>query len=362
VKVLPFHLIGWILLIFLNIAFIKNYHITFDAPYHLITWAIFIGIFYVNYLLLMPLFFFKRRFLFYIIVSLVLLFGLQFLKQSIDHKHFEKIFRTEVMDDPMMKEHFDPGKMQPPPDFKMSPRERRPPGKMPRPLFSLYGLVLFYMASISLRFIQKWQEDEKRNREIEKEKITSELTFLRQQINPHFLFNALNSIYAMTINTSETASNTILKLSSILRYMLYETENRLVNLKDEINIINDYIDLQKIRMPQNVMVNFHVSGDTGNKQIAPLLLIPIIENAFKYGTDNVNDAFIYITISILNNELELQVENRIVQREQNSGTDSGIGIKNIRRRLELLYPDNYYFETDQTNGIFTVTLKLKMKE
>lgn len=314
----------------------------------------------------MPVFFFKKRFILYILTSLALLISLQFLKQGLDKKHFEKIFHTEMRDGRLMPDRFGPGNMGLPPDKsgpeRMPPPDRHRPEKMPRPLFSLYGLVLVYLASISLRFIQKWQDDEKRNREIEKEKITTELTFLKQQVNPHFLFNALNSIYSMTINTSDIASNTILKLSAILRYMLYETENRLVNLSDEINIIGDYIELQKIRLPQNVKVNYHVSGYAGSNQIAPLLLMPLIENAFKYGVDNVNNASIDIMISILDNEVELQIQNRIVQTKQDAGSDSGIGIKNIRRRLELLYPGRYYFDTGQTNGTFTVTLRIKLKE
>jgi LytS/YehU family sensor histidine kinase len=188
------------------------------------------------------------------------------------------------------------------------------------------------------------------------------LNFLKQQVNPHFLFNALNSTNSVTINTSDIASNTILKLSAILRYMLYETENKMVNLSDEIGIIDNYIDLQKLRLPRNVSVNYHVSGDTHNNQIAPLLLIPLIENAFKYGVDNVNDTFIDIIISIFDDTLTLEVKNRIIPKSNEPFSDSGIGIKNIKRRLDLIYPDRYRFETDQKDDIFTVNLEIKLKE
>lgn len=282
------------------------------------------------------------------------------MRQGVDKKHFDRIFRTEIQNEHLLPQEFGSRKMPMPPHFNLPPPEHPKPQRMPRPLFSLYGLVLFFLASMLIRFFEKWQQDEKRNREIEKENIATELTFLKQQINPHFLFNALNSIYSMTINTSEQASDTLLKLSSILRYMLYETENPLVKLRDEINIINDYIELQKLRVPKNVSVYFKVTGQQGNHQIAPLLLMPLIENAFKYGIDNISEVFIDIHITIENENLELTVKNKIIRTDPSNGIDSGIGIKNILRRLELLYHDNYHFETEQTNGIFSVILRLKM--
>jgi two-component system LytT family sensor kinase len=360
IKAILFHIIAWTLLFILNIAFIKNYRIQFDLNYHIITWLIFIGIFYFNYLVLMPMLFFKRSFILYILISLFMLTGLVTVRQGVDKKHFEKVFRTEIQNEHPSPEEFGRRNMPMPPDFKHPPPDYPKPQKMPRPLFSLYGLVLFFLASMLIRFFEKWQQDEKRNREIEKENIATELTFLKQQINPHFLFNALNSIYSMTINTSDQASDTILKLSSILRYMLYETEHPLVNLRDEISVIDDYIELQKLRVPHNVSVYFKVTGHQGNQQIAPLLLMPLIENAFKYGIDNVSEVFIDIQITIENDNLELAVKNRIIRTDHCNGIDSGIGIKNILRRLELLYPDNYHFETEQTNGIFSVILRLKM--
>jgi two-component system LytT family sensor kinase len=211
-----------------------------------------------------------------------------------------------------------------------------------------------------LRLIQKWKDDEKRKTEIEKEKISTELTFLKQQVNPHFLFNALNNIYSLTLNTSEDASYAILKLSSILRYMLYETENNQVSLRDELNIVWDFIELQKIRLTDKVKVTYDLKGETGNLKIAPLLLIPLVENAFKHGIDNMNESFIEILINIQSGQLELKARNRIVRINTGLKNENGIGIKNIRRRLDIIYPGKHSLTTEIKNDVFLVKLNIDL--
>lgn len=258
-----------------------------------------------------------------------------------------------------------------------------------RIIFSSYGLVLFYMLAFLIRFIQKWQDDEKQRNELEKEKISNELSFLKQQINPHFLFNSLNSIYSLSISQSELTSNAILKLSAILRYVLYETENELVPLENELKVINNYIELQKLRQTEKVTVNYSVEKETGKPEIPdkpyetdepavidekretdkpnafkiePLILLPPVENAFKHGADNVNESFIDIHIIIVGNRLEMNVSNSIMTHSSDKTKDSGIGIKNLKRRLELLYPDEHKFEISEKDGIFRVRLLLQLKK
>jgi LytS/YehU family sensor histidine kinase len=218
------------------------------------------------------------------------------------------------------------------------------------------------LLAFSFRLIEKWQDDEKQKVKLEKEKVSTELSFLKQQINPHFLFNSLNSIYSLSISKSETTPDSILKLSSILRYVLYESEKELVFLHDELQTIKDYIELQKLRLTEMVTVNYKVEGISENKKIEPLLLIPIIENAFKYGVDNIKKSFIDINIKIREGKIELEVSNKIVAIADKNKTDSGIGIKNIKRRLDLLHGNNYEFDIKEENNVFSVRLKLNLKE
>jgi len=304
---------------------------------------------------MMPNLLFKKKIFLYTIASVLIITGTFAIKSQVEFKKFDNVFAENMT----FNKRFKPIKHQ----HKMSPGVKHRYNRMPLPRMTfmpLYGLLLVFTASTSLRLIKKWQDDEKRKAEIEKVKISTELIFLKQQINPHFLFNALNNIYSLTLSTSTPASGAILKLSSILRYMLYETEHAEVLLKDELNIIEDFIELQKIRLTDKVKVDFQIIGKPSTHKIAPLLLIPIIENAFKHGVDNVNDSFINIAVIIKSDKLQLIVRNKIVNFRPENGSPTGIGIKNIKRRLDLIYPERYSFETIEQDSVFCVDLKLKL--
>jgi sensor histidine kinase YesM len=227
----------------------------------------------------------------------------------------------------------------------------------------VFALIIFYMASIVTFFVVQGNKAEKRRRELEKERVKAELAYLKQQINPHFLFNTLNSIYSYTISVSQEASDAVLKLSSILRYMLYETNRDRVPLPDELAVIDDYIELQKMRMTDKTQIEVIVRGDTRRYQIEPMLLIPIIENAFKYGVDSVEESFVRIEIEVEEGNFTFRVTNRVVRRNDGDRSHSGIGIKNIQRRLELIYgADRYDMNVGEKDGIFSVTLHLNLKD
>lgn len=223
----------------------------------------------------------------------------------------------------------------------------------------LYLILLIFAISLILGVIER---NNQRSRDLERiysEKMTSELLFLKQQINPHFLFNALNSIYSLVLPHSDPASEAVLKLSSILRYMLYEADKKMVTLEKEIEIIRDYLDLQKFKINSKTKVNFVTEGNLRIHTIEPLLFLPFIENCYKYGADNVTDSFIDIKIISNEKDIILTTSNKVVVTKT-SNKDSGIGIKNVQRRLDLLYEDNYKLEIDNSNNTFNVYLKLKL--
>lgn len=227
----------------------------------------------------------------------------------------------------------------------------------------VFALIFFYMASIVVFFAEQTGRAEKRRREMEKEKASAELAYLKQQINPHFLFNTLNSIYSYTISVSEEASGAVLKLSSILRYMLYETNREQVPLSDELAVLDNYIDLQRLRTTEKTEIDVEVTGDTHLHRIEPMLLIPIIENAFKYGVDSVESSFVKIQVEVIGKEFMFQVTNKVVRRNDGDASNSGIGLNNIRRRLELIYDaGDYDLKAGEKNGIFSVTLRLHLKD
>lgn len=227
----------------------------------------------------------------------------------------------------------------------------------------VFALFFFYMASVAAFFAGQSVRSERRRREIEQEKTSAELAYLKQQINPHFLFNTLNAIYSYTIGVSNEASDAVLKLSSILRYMLYETNRDRVPLADELAVIDHYIDLQRLRTTEKTRIDVVVRGDTRPHRIEPMLLIPIIENAFKYGVDSVELSFVHIEIEVEGHDFLFHVTNRIVRRNEGDANHSGIGLKNIRRRLELIYkPGHHAMHVQEKNGIFSVTLRLNLKD
>jgi hypothetical protein len=192
----------------------------------------------------------------------------------------------------------------------------------------------------------------------EKQKVTAELSYLKAQINPHFLFNTLNSIYSLAIEKSDYTATAVVKLSGMMRYVITEASNKYVPLEKEINYLSDYIELQKIRLDNTIKLDYSVVGETTDKVIAPLVLISFIENAFKYGVNAEENSDIKIHINITKTYLHLRVLNNKVHVHQNAATKSGLGIENTRHRLQLLYPGNHKLTIKDTKDEFSVLLSL----
>ncbi|WP_372752770.1 sensor histidine kinase [Labilibaculum sp.] len=200
-------------------------------------------------------------------------------------------------------------------------------------------------------------------KDIEREKLEAELKALKAQINPHFLFNTLNNIYSLTLDKSDKAPSLVLKLSDLMRYILYDCNDRYVLLEKELEFIQNYIDLQKIRLDDSVPVQIGVKGDPARRKIAPLLFEPLIENAFKHGAyGKNNDGFVNILFNFENtNEIELSIENRLASDwNKENEKNGGIGIKNVIRRLELLYPEKHRLVIKEDNKLFKVTLQIDL--
>ena len=237
--------------------------------------------------------------------------------------------------------------------------------KMGRKRHQLYpftgGSAVFFLVftvSTCIKVIQQWLSAEQRQKLIETEKLNTELSFLKSQINPHFLFNTLNNIYSLAVVKSDATAAAVMKLSSIMRYVLSDTRQHLVPLEKEIEFIQHYIDLQKVRLTDKIKINLVVTGDLEGQQIAPLLFIPFVENAFKYGISTREDSEINISINIKPGEIEFKTDNRILAIETDLEKKNGIGLKNTRRRLELLYANKHSLEINRKDGHFYVHLKI----
>jgi two-component system LytT family sensor kinase len=185
-----------------------------------------------------------------------------------------------------------------------------------------------------------------------------ELKFLKMQIHPHFLFNTLNTLYGFALKKSEKAPEMILKLSNLLDYILYQVDKPKVLLQDEINHIEDYISLEKSRFQEGLQIFFDKKLRNKKLEIAPMLLLPFVENAFKHGKQIKGVVRINITLKVDKNELNFRVENSAIKKEHSK---SGIGLENIKKRLEMLYPEKHILEISQNGELFKVNLKIAIK-
>lgn len=214
-----------------------------------------------------------------------------------------------------------------------------------------------------LKFAEGWFELEARKKEVENERLTAELRFLKAQINPHFLFNTLNNLYYLAFTNSPNTTEVIAKLSQMMRYMIYDSNHPKVPLSKEIEYMENYISLEKLRLNEPIPIHFEVKGNPGEVMIVPLIFISFLENAFKHGVSNsFSGAWISINIAIDDNTCVYTVENsKLPSQLSNAEEKSGIGLQNVKRRLELSYPDHYELQIDdKADYYYSVRLKLNL--
>jgi len=198
---------------------------------------------------------------------------------------------------------------------------------------------------------------QKREQQLQNEKLASELNFLKAQTNPHFLFNTLNNLYGLARKKDDNTAPSIMKLSNIMRYILYECNAPTIPIRKEIRIIEDYIELEKLRYDDRLTVAFGVAIDNWEQDIAPLILIPFVENAFKHGAGESRfDTHLKINLQLSEGQLWFQVENP----RENEAVKNGIGLSNVKRQLELIYPDRHTLSIVPTNTTFSIELLLQL--
>jgi hypothetical protein len=315
--------------------------------------ALIIVFFYFNYFILIPHFYFNKKYVGYIIG---LLFSLSVIlivpsigSAVFPHQKYPKPFPEFREGKPLHPEFERPeksrenaslfGKFQ---DFFADNDQT----------FFMFSSIAFF--SILLRVTNRYYKTENAKQE-------AEINYLLAQINPHFLFNVLNNIYTLTIREkASTSSESLLKLSGLLRYIFTETNGNIISLEKEISCLNDFIDLQKLRLTDSVDLKYAVSGELIGKQIAPMLLLPFIENAFKHGVSSDENSIIDIKIDVVNKKLEMYANNTKVAIGNDAISKSGLGIANAKNRLQLIYPDRHTLDISETEQQFTVTLKISL--
>lgn len=227
--------------------------------------------------------------------------------------------------------------------------------------FSLLIAFIIMGVSTITATIRSWQSNRRAREELEKQKLESELSFLKAQINPHFFFNTLNNIYALTQLDSEKAGAAIHRLSRMMRYVLYDTLQDKVTLSQEVAFLNDYVDLMKLRLTNKVELQIELDSPKSETTIAPMLFLPFVENAFKHGTSATDASKISIELKQINNEIHLSITNTLFADKKHSLEEGyGIGLINTRRRLDILYPGHYELIIDENAKEKTFSAYLKL--
>ncbi|MCC9136098.1 sensor histidine kinase [Pontibacter silvestris] len=365
------HIIGWTLFMCLPVFFLSHEAgkeqlvLVLSSPAYWKFYGCYIFLFYFHTYLLVPYFFFQKKYVSYAAVILVLFIAVFFLR-PFDNLIARSIHRPAA------------GNPGPPREMdvhrphntdKMAypvPPPRRGPQGMPPPDFNvqidIVSILLFVMVmalSLALESTRHLRMTEKRAIRAEADKANAELSTLKAQVNPHFLFNTLNNIYSLAVTHDDNTAASIMKLSNIMRYVTDEVSEEYGSLAGEVACLSDFIDLQRLRLGEKVQVNFTVSGQLKNKQIAPLLLMTFVENVFKHGISSHYDSPITIKIISKADSISFYCQNRIFVNNR-SNERTGIGIANTKERLRHLYPGKHQLEINTENGFFTVQLQLEV--
>ena len=220
------------------------------------------------------------------------------------------------------------------------------------------------ISSTVYKIVVDWVTNLREKQELQTKTMQTELRFLRSQINPHFLFNTLNSLYALTLKKSDDAPEIVLKLSEMMRYMLYECNEKRVLLKKEVNYLGNYLDLERIRHGKQAEISFDVQGTVDGQTIAPLMFIPFVENSFKHGVNHsVRESFVRIFMDVEDKAVQFYIENskpEVAPLANPHRPSGGIGLVNVRRRLELLYPGRYELDAEESPDTYAVNLRIEL--
>lgn len=349
------HVLFWILLMFPYFMGPKqppyfqqgNYRMIFNHAFVII-------LFYFNAYYLFPEIYKKKGWLPYLLSIIASIIIMIYASGAIRHQ----IFGQRIFPDMQQAGAND---MQPDNNNNNNnnfPRPNHPPDGLPLPIY-----IFIIGISFSYRLISDQNIEEKKRKEQETETLKTELTFLRSQISPHFMFNVLNTLVALARKKSDLMEPSLIQLSTLMRYVLYESNNNRINLSKEVEYLKNYVELQALRFGDDLNLILDITEDTEGYVIEPMLLIPFVENAFKHGLGNGVEAPIHIHLSIdhLLSALTFRVENEVAPVTGSKDSNSGIGLKNVCRRLELLYKDKHTLSTQINNNIFTTNLMIELR-
>lgn len=335
----PWLLLAVVLLLLIPMAYPVDLPLEYHV-YHFILFCLLIAIYYFNVNYLLPIIQKKHGLFYYVLCMVVIGFGSVFLMELVS----ESLNIRQLIHQ------------------KLNPGE--PYVKKRNIFIVLYIIILVSIiiaTGIILQLVKKWNREEKNNIILREEKSKAELMTLKAQIHPHFFFNTLNTIYALSHSDVPQSQEALLKLSKMMRFAMNEENREKVKLQEEINFIKNYLDLMKHRLPNNVIYKSDLLDETADLEIVPMILLTFIENCFKHGITTEKSCEIKIETSLNGNTFILKTVNDIFESKTNSLDSSGIGIDNTIRRLDILYPKNYNYKTHEDGGKYYCELQINLK-
>jgi hypothetical protein len=335
------HFAVWLLLFIL--PYLLSTNTTINLERHLkYTWLPLVYssvLFYLNYFLFIDKFILTKKIWTFTIINLLLIAALVFLDLQLRNLHFFNIKNvvTPIKD-----------------LTKARPHTTKPWIIYKDTIYLFFPIII----SIAIKITEKWTKTEAEKNAREKEILNSELQHLKYQLQPHFFFNSLNTIYALIEHSPVLAQETVHNLSKLMRYLLYDTVTEKVKLSDEIEFIKQFISLMKLRISDKTYVKTNFPDLPGQIKIAPLLFISLIENAFKHGISATSTSEILFSLNVENGKIIFVAENTNFPKDEKDKSGSGIGLKNLRKQLNLSYPGKHVFTTKVENNIFKVLLEI----
>ncbi|MGA1977354.1 MAG: histidine kinase [Bacteroidales bacterium] len=350
------HFLAWIILLGIPLYFIKRWHVDNDFIWLYYTNIIISGIiFYANYLVLIPRFFFSTKRYKYFLAVIILVAVFSLVSDFSDRMIFKYVHENAITER-SADMSIGKGPQVPPAQI----RRNKPPFRQMHLYNYTINSIFLVFFSLGLSVLERQSDIEKIQKELEKEKLNSELAFLKNQISPHFFFNTLNNIYSLISINTKDAQLAVLRLSKLMRYLLYESEQGNTPLSSEIDFMVNYIDLMKLRLSNKVDLKVAFPEKYEDKSIPPLLFITFIENAFKHGISNVGKSFIDISLVSENDSIIFKCTNSLGNQGNAQDNESGIGLENIRKRLNLLFPGKHEMKIDKSGNTFAVSLTINV--
>lgn len=370
------HILAWIIILVLpwylvNILELADRSFLYHYYLNTVLYGVF---FYINYLVLVPRFYFDEKKFRYFGILVLLVVLMSFLLYYLNDALFEMDRRPPEFGPELegSRQIDAPSRFEEPSQID-DPRRMEGPGRGGRsgrrPIMRFMSTIthlstLGFLAgfSLGLGVLERFRSNEKEKKEMEKEMLNAELALLKNQVSPHFFFNTLNNIYSLIQFDSQKAGETVHKLSKLMRYLLYDSDKNLTSLGDEIQFMRNYIELMQLRLDEKVRLQVDLPEDPPSLQIPPLLFIPVIENAFKHGISYREDSFIEVGMRTTGEKLVFRTRNSLIEGNTDKpGEHTGIGLDNVRKRLNLLFPGTHQLRIEPGDDDFLVEISLNIE-